>query len=156
MQGQPPPPPFGTGTRTVALPGNLPPPAPPGVGGQIALDGPKGPPPPPRGMPMPGVQPSAVSPGGRTLVVYFADERVEVTKDQFVIGRGKKATDLTIKDPNVSRTHAMVERVEGQYFIVDMGSTNGVLYKGQRVQRMPISGGDMFRIVKYDLRFEFE
>ena len=105
---------------------------------------------------MPGAPPPAAAPGGRTLVVYCGDERVEVTKDQFVIGRGKKATDLTIKDPNVSRTHAMVECVEGQYFIVDMGSTNGILYKGQRVQRMPISAGDTFRIVKYDLRFEYE
>ena len=112
------------------------------------------PPPPPRSTPMPGLH--AAAPGGRKLVVYYGDERLEVTKDQFVIGRGKKATDLTIKDPNVSRTHAMIECIEGQYFIVDMGSTNGILYKGQRVQRMPINPGDTFRIVKYDLRFEFE
>ena len=95
-------------------------------------------------------------PAGRTLVAYCGDERVEVTKDQFIIGRGKKATDLTIKDPNVSRTHAMVERVQGQFFMVDMGSTNGVLYQGQRVQRMAIGPGDTFRIVKYDIRFEYE
>jgi pSer/pThr/pTyr-binding forkhead associated (FHA) protein len=97
-----------------------------------------------------------VAPAGRTLVVYCEDERYEVNKDQFVIGRGKKATDMTIKDPNVSRTHAMIERVEGQFFMVDMGSTNGVLFKGQRVTRQPISGGDVYRIVKYDLRFEYE
>jgi pSer/pThr/pTyr-binding forkhead associated (FHA) protein len=110
---------------------------------------PKPPPPPIRG-------PARTGPAGGQLVLYFDGERHEVNKDQFVIGRGKKATDLTIKDPNVSRTHAMVERVEGQFFIVDMGSTNGIIHNGQRVQRLVISPGDVFRIVKYDLRFEYE
>ena len=49
-----------------------------------------------------------------------------VTKDRFIIGRGKQSSDLTIKDPNVSRQHAMIEFLNGQYYIVDMGSTNGV------------------------------
>ncbi|MBW2528527.1 MAG: FHA domain-containing protein [Deltaproteobacteria bacterium] len=86
----------------------------------------------------------------------YAGQRIEVAKDRFVIGRGKKATDLTIKDPNVSRTHALIERVEGQFFMVDMGSTNGIIYQGQRVQRVPINPGDAFTIVKYELRFDYE
>ena len=89
-------------------------------------------------------------------MISYAGQRVEVDKDRFVIGRGKKATDLTIKDPNVSRTHALIERVDGQFFMVDMGSTNGIIYQGQRVQRVPINHGDSFTVVKYELRFEYE
>ena len=35
----------------------------------------------------------------------------------------------------MSRQHAMVEFLNGQYYMVDMGSTNGVEYNGQRIAR---------------------
>jgi pSer/pThr/pTyr-binding forkhead associated (FHA) protein len=87
------------------------------------------------------------------LFIYYMGERFPVTKDRFIIGRGKQTSDLTIKDPNVSRQHAMVEYLNGQYYIVDMGSTNGVEYNGQRVQRRVINDGDSFRVCDHELRF---
>ena len=89
-------------------------------------------------------------------MVYYADQRQEVTADRFIIGRGKKAADLVIDDPNVSRRHAVVERIDGQYCIADMGSTNGIDYSGQRVAQKAILPGDVFRICQYVLRFEYE
>jgi pSer/pThr/pTyr-binding forkhead associated (FHA) protein len=89
------------------------------------------------------------------LAIYYGGERFVVNKDRFIIGRGRQTSDLTIKDPNVSRQHALVERINGQYFIVDMGSTNGVEYAGQRVQRQLINNGDVFRVCDHDLRFSF-
>ena len=56
------------------------------------------------------------------LSVVYQGEKLPVTKDRFVIGRGKQSSDLTLKDPNVSRQHAMVEFQNGVYFMVDMGS----------------------------------
>ena len=64
------------------------------------------------------------------MAIYYMGERFQITKERFIIGRGKQTSDLTIKDPNVSRQHAMVEFLNGQYYIVDMGSTNGVEYAG--------------------------
>jgi pSer/pThr/pTyr-binding forkhead associated (FHA) protein len=87
------------------------------------------------------------------LSIYYGGERFVVNKDRFIIGRGKQTSDLTIKDPNVSRQHAMVERINGQYFIVDLGSTNGVEFQGQRVDRKLISNGDVYRVCDHDLRF---
>lgn len=78
-----------------------------------------------------------------------------MTKDRFIIGRGRQTSDLTIKDPNVSRQHAMIEFSNGTYYIVDMGSTNGVEYNGQRVQRRAINEGDVFRVCDHELRFSF-
>ena len=75
------------------------------------------------------------------LSVIYAGERMSVNKDRFIIGRGKQSSDLTIKDPNVSRQHAMIEFLNGQYYMVDMGSTNGVEYNGQRIARRPIGEG---------------
>jgi len=92
---------------------------------------------------------------GAMLNVIYQGEKVSVTKDRFVIGRGKQSSDLTLKDPNVSRQHAMIEFQNGVYFMVDMGSTNGVEYNGQRIARKQIAEGDVFRICDHDLFFTY-
>ena len=89
------------------------------------------------------------------LSVIYSGEKISITKERFVIGRGKQSSDLTLKDPNVSRQHAMVEFQNGVYFMVDMGSTNGVEYNGQRIARKQIAEGDVFRICDHDLRFTY-
>src|SRR5262249_52671420 len=114
------------------------------------------PPPPPaynaQPPPMPG---GNASPGAQTLAAFYAGQRYVVNKDRFIIGRGKQSSDLTIKDPNVSRQHAMVEFLNGQYYMVDMGSTNGVEYNGQRIARKAIAEGDLFRICDHEVRFSY-
>jgi hypothetical protein len=149
-----PPPPAPPAKRGAAppppAPGPPPPPPPPGVGAR------KGPPPlaPSRSMPpaRPSVQPAA----SNNLTIFYQGEAFPVTKDRFIIGRGKQTSDLTIKDPNVSRQHAMIEFSNGQYYIVDMGSTNGVEYNGQRVQRKVINVGDSFKVCDHELRFSYQ
>jgi pSer/pThr/pTyr-binding forkhead associated (FHA) protein len=89
------------------------------------------------------------------LSVSYEGQLFPVTKDRFVIGRGKNASDLTIKDPNVSRQHALIEFSDGRYYIVDMGSTNGVEFRGQKVQRKAIEDGDVFRVCEHELTFLF-
>nr|PZN17742.1 MAG: hypothetical protein DIU78_23980 [Pseudomonadota bacterium] len=113
------------------------------------------PPPPPLGPPrtVPPHPVAAHKPG--TLSIHYQGEVFPVTKDRFIIGRGRQTSDLTIKDPNVSRQHAMIEFSNGTYYIVDMGSTNGVEYNGQRVQRRAINEGDVFRVCDHELRFSF-
>ncbi|HYP87729.1 MAG TPA: FHA domain-containing protein [Polyangiaceae bacterium] len=168
------PPPPAPGKRTVAPPVPPPPPAasaagagapPPLPSHGSALPSPTrrapGPPPPPmpagasRMPPPPPGRPAAPGGAGAKLTISYQGEAFLVTKDRFIIGRGKQSSDLTIKDPNVSRQHAMIEFSNGQYYIVDMGSTNGVEYNGQRVQRKVISEGDAFRVCDHELRFTF-
>lgn len=100
-------------------------------------------------------QPAAGPGYGPQLSIWYNNQAYPVTKDRFVIGRGKQSSDLTIKDPNVSRQHAMVEFLNGQYYMVDMGSTNGIEYNGQRIARKVVNDGDTFRICDHDLRFSF-
>jgi pSer/pThr/pTyr-binding forkhead associated (FHA) protein len=120
------------------------------------------PPPPPGAAPKPAAPPPIPAPVSQpsqpsgTLSITYQGEVFQVTKDRFIIGRGKQTSDLTIKDPNVSRQHAMIEFLTGQYYIVDMGSTNGVEYNGQRVQRKVISDGDTFKVCDHELRFSFQ
>jgi hypothetical protein len=134
------------GRSPQSAPRSAPPPI-PGRGGGSSI------PPIPGGGYNGGLSPHAT--GVATLSIFYQGEKVGVSKDRFVIGRGKQSSDLTLKDPNVSRQHAMVEYQNGVYFMVDMGSTNGVEYNGQRIARKQIAEGDVFRICDHDLRFTY-
>lgn len=66
-----------------------------------------------------------------------------------VIGRGNDA-DLRINDPGVSRRHAEIRVYPGenvpQVSVVDLGSTNGMLVNGQRVQQATLDDGATVKI----------
>ncbi|HEX4354507.1 MAG TPA: FHA domain-containing protein [Polyangiales bacterium] len=130
------------------------------------------PPPPPNRVPPPR-PPASVSnppplPGGgrsapqpttarsRQLFIIFNGQKIPVTKEEFVIGRGSKSADLAIKDGNISRRHAAVVIHNGAHYLKDLGSTNGVEFQGRRFDSKRIEEGDMFRICDYELRFTYQ
>src|SRR5262249_24091607 len=83
------------------------------------------------------------------------NQKYRIDKDQFIIGRGSKSSDLPIKDGNISRKHAAVIRRNGTYFIKDLGSTNGIDFKGMRIDNKRIDEGDLFHLCDYELRFTY-
>jgi hypothetical protein len=89
------------------------------------------------------------------LYLIFGNQRYVIDKDQFIIGRGTKSSDLPIRDGNISRKHAAVVRRNGEYYIKDLGSTNGIDYQGDRIEGKKIEEGDVFSICDYQLRFTF-
>jgi hypothetical protein len=93
--------------------------------------------------------------GNPTLFLIYNGQRYPVTKDQFIIGRGSKTSDLAIKDGNISRKHAAVIRRNGTFYIKDLGSTNGIDYKGMRIDNKRIDEGDVFHLCDYELRFTY-
>jgi hypothetical protein len=94
--------------------------------------------------------------GSPLLYLVFNGQRYTVDKEQFVIGRGSKTADLPIKDGNISRQHAVVLRRNGVYYIKDLGSTNGIEYKGMRIDNKRIDEGDTFFICDYELKFTYQ
>ncbi len=90
-----------------------------------------------------------------TLFLIYNNQRYPIAKDQFIIGRGSKTSDLAIKDGNISRKHAAVIRRNGTYYIKDLGSTNGIDYKGMRIDNKRIDEGDVFHLCDYELRFTY-
>lgn len=109
-------------------------------------------PPAPQRPPPPQARPASQ---GRTLIALFEGQQYPVTKEEFVIGRGQKTTDLTIRDSNVSRRHACVVLYNGQYWIVDQQSTNGIDYQGGKVDRKVIEDGDSYRICDHEIQFVY-
>ncbi|HKP62796.1 MAG TPA: FHA domain-containing protein, partial [Polyangiales bacterium] len=110
--------------------------------------------------PLPGgarpAAPSGNNARSRPLYIIFNGQKIPVTKDEFVIGRGSKSADLAIKDGNISRRHAAVVLHNGAYYLKDLGSTNGVEFQGRRFESKRIDEGDLFRICDYELRFTYQ
>jgi len=134
LQSSPPPPPPRPGGNGWQSGGYQQAPPQPGYGG---------------GSPMPaaGSQPP--------LYLLFNNNRYVVDKEKFVIGRGSQQTDLTIRDGNISRKHCCIVYKNGAYFIKDLNSTNGVEYRGNRIESKKIEEGDIFYLCDYELRFTY-
>ena len=121
----------------------LPPPVPPDGGSSrsVVTSAMRVPPPPARSSgALPPPLPPAPPPGAqrvreaareapsraRQLVLEYRGQTCSVEKERFLLGRSKTQADLRLDDPNVSRQHAVIERVGAAFYIVDLGSTNGV------------------------------
>ena len=100
--------------------------------------------------------PTLGSAGPPPLYLVFDNQKYRIDKDQFIIGRGAKSSDLPIKDGNISRKHAAVIRRNGTYFIKDLGSTNGIDFKGMRIDNKRIDEGDTFHLCDYELKFTYK
>lgn len=144
--------------------------APPQQPQQPQQRGPGGPPPPP---PRPGQQnygqqqrPTHQSPRGSgfgqqqaqqaPLYMIFNNNRYVIDSDKFVIGRGSQHTDLTIRDGNISRKHCAIIHRNGNYYIKDLDSTNGIEFRGNRIESKRIEEGDVFYLCDYELRFTYQ
>jgi penicillin-binding protein 1A len=57
------------------------------------------------------------------------------------IGRDR-ASDIVVDHAAVSRRHALLERHGSHWLLSDLGSTNGLWWRGQRVQRLLLRDGD--------------
>ena len=106
--------------------------------------------------PADGAGAGAGATGSPVLYLVFDQQRYRIDKDQFIIGRGSKSSDLPIKDGNISRKHAAVIRRNGTFFIKDLGSTNGIDFKGMRIDNKRIDEGDVFHICEYELKFTYK
>jgi len=70
-----------------------------------------------------------------------------------LIGRSEEC-DIFLVDPSVSRTHAVVELVEGEPSVVDLGSTNGTFVNGKRIEASALRAGDELKFGNTVMRFE--
>jgi ABC transport system ATP-binding/permease protein len=92
---------------------------------------------------------------GEVLALRLGDQRVVVDHDRFVLGRSARDAHFALRDGNVSRQHAIIERAPGGgWVVVDMASTNGILVNGTRVTRAPLRAGDVLEIGPFTLAVE--
>ena len=88
-------------------------------------------------------------------VLSWAGHRRILDKSRAVLGRSRDA-DVQIEDPNVSRRHAEVVQQGSTWWVIDVGSTNGVEVDGRRVQRAKLDDGTSFVIGETTVTFSTE
>jgi DNA-binding NtrC family response regulator len=83
-----------------------------------------------------------------TLVLYHRDGASVAQLEKhtpLVIGRAAPS-DITIPDPNLSRTHAQFTWDDDAIWVEDLGSTNGTRKNGKKIERARVEPGDVVAI----------
>ena len=102
--------------------------------------------------PAPGApRPPTAAPSTRPEVVLEVNGTRHPLGERLVLGRGAEA-NLRINDPGVSRRHAELRLDSaGDVVVEDLGSTNGTLVDGRRVDRTPLRDGATVRVGSTDV-----
>jgi len=82
-----------------------------------------------------------------------------VNSEVFQLGEGitnigrKLDNHIVIQDPRVSRNHAQIRMVDGQYILLDLNSTGGTLVNGKNISKSVLYSGDSVSLAGVDLKF---
>ncbi len=80
-------------------------------------------------------------------------ERLILNRRETRVGR-RDDNDVVLSNVSVSRHHAKILDELGHFYVLDLGSANGVLVNGKKiVERSPIKLGDEIGVGKFLLRF---
>jgi serine/threonine protein kinase len=104
-----------------------------------------------------GSGPSAVLVVAESPDWQLRHRRVAVTIPRFEIGRGD-ASGLVLTDPQVSRTHVVIELIAGDFLVRDESSANGTFLNGRRLApgiAEPLVYGTSLRIGSTVLTFSY-
>jgi len=89
------------------------------------------------------------------LVLIYNGRRYPVTTDTLVIGRDLQGAGLAILAHDSARGYAAVLWRDGVYYLKDLGSTAGIIYKGMQIDNKRIAEGDVFSLGGHEIRFTF-
>jgi hypothetical protein len=76
---------------------------------------------------------------------------VVLETEGLTIGR-LTGNDLVLNHPTVSRTHAGIKEVDGDYWIFNLSNANGTILNGELVESAPLADGDLIQIGPFFLR----
>ncbi len=108
-------------------------------------------PPPPAPEPEPEPEPEPQ----RSYTLAVEGKRQELATERAVIGRSREC-EVRVSDLNVSRKHAEIRDQGDQFVLVDLGSTNGTLLNGRKIDREKLSDGDTITVGSTQIVFGTE
>ena len=71
--------------------------------------------------------------------------RFVLDKDLLTLGRAS-SNDLHLENDNVSRSHGRLTRIDDEYTLEDLDSSNGILFNGLEVHSAVLRDGDEVQI----------
>jgi FHA domain-containing protein len=94
--------------------------------------------------------------GATTRALLIRDGKTFVIdQPTAVIGRSSRC-DFVVDDPNVSRRHAELQQRGADWYVVDLGSTNGIAVNGKQVSSSRLAPGDEIALGTARLRFNVD
>lgn len=96
--------------------------------------------------------------GLRCLVQIIKGKEVvyDINKFPVTIGKSKEVVDIVINDNSVSRMHAKIYEENGEYYLHDLGSSNGTYVNSlmlEREERILIEPGDELKFGRAKVEF---
>jgi len=91
-------------------------------------------------------------PAREEVSLTFAGRQHVISEPRVVLGRSRDA-GVRVSDVNISRKHAEVRQEGATFWIVDLGSTNGTLVNGKRVDRQRLRDGDRITLGSTEIVF---
>ncbi|MCL2488172.1 MAG: FHA domain-containing protein [Oscillospiraceae bacterium] len=91
------------------------------------------------------------------IVNTKSGQRIAISRSEFTLGKERRKVDFVIDNSSVSRAHAKIRTRSGEFFILDLGSTNGTYVNGAKLtpnQETKLNSGDKIKIS--DEEFEFQ
>ena len=106
-----------------------------------------------------GTVPAEVEESDRAWVRAYSSgkllAKLEIREFPFTIGRGPN-NSLTIPEKEISRRHAMIDRVGGRYVVEDLHSSNGLLVNARRCDTAVLNSGDVISIGLVNVVFSLD
>jgi len=85
----------------------------------------------------------------------YLEQHIPLDKDSFYIGRAAEC-DLVLDHPRVSRRHAVLVRMEGQYKIQDLDTGNGTFVNNKKISQFLLNPQDVISIGPYQINYSEE
>lgn len=73
-------------------------------------------------------------------------------KQRMTIGR-KSTNDIKLDHSVVSGEHAVILKIDNDFYVEDLGSTNGTLVNSQAIKRHLLQHADILQLGKYQLKY---
>ena len=87
-----------------------------------------------------------LSTGARGAVYPLVEPKVALGRDD--------ENAIQLEEPSISRRHAVLERMNGEYVLRDLHSSNGTFLNDELVQEAPLKPGDRLRLGDIELGYE--
>ncbi len=85
----------------------------------------------------------------------MANQTLNLSDEVTTLGSVAGAT-VVLADPAVSKKHAAIRKVDADYELADLGSTNGVYVNGHKVPKKTLAPGDIIRVGNTEAVFKRE
>lgn len=91
------------------------------------------------------------------LIPESGGRPIRIEREMSVVGRKRWVCDIRLDSDRVSKTHCLINRLHGRYFVIDLGSSNGTFVNGLRIaEETEVLSGDELRFANLNFTLQID